>query len=87
VMRARGVVFLAMGTLLLVGSFFEYGRRSKLEEQAAQREPTSWHMPTTPSVLEEGAACAGVACVGLGCVQLLRGFVATRRRQLQWPTR
>jgi hypothetical protein len=52
-MRARGVVFLVMGTLLLVGSLFEYAQRSKLEEQAAQRQPTGWHMLTT---LEEGAA-------------------------------
>jgi hypothetical protein len=87
VMRARGVVFLVMGTLLLVGSSFEYAHRSKLEEQAAQREPPGWHMLATPSVLEEGAAWAGFACVGLGCVQLLRGFVGTRRRQPQWPNR
>ena len=86
-MRARGVVFLVMGTLLLLGSFFEYGRRSKLEEAAAQRELTGWHTLTTPSVLEEGAAWAGFAYGGLGCVELLRGFVGTRRRQPQWPNR
>jgi len=80
-MRIRGVWYLPVGVLLLLG--FLLSTDTDLEKNAPLRVAAVGMFFQSPSELEEGAGWAGFACAGGACILLIWDVMNARRRQPQ----